>query len=167
VSHYQEYKYAFDTNRAALHIPGDCTCKPPIYRPHGGELIDPKSWDFSWWLEFTDNHYIVCHEIWSYRVGKKPTRHYLSFHYGPIARRDSNGNIDRDSNNPLIIRICRNNKEPAHLHYKNPHPAPHFEQSQVDGLVLEEADMFPFVRAVFRARAEKIELSEALGFITR
>jgi len=168
VSHYQDYKARFESNRTALVVPEDCKPGVPEYHPFL-DLIDPHSWDFSWWLRFADKHYIVCHEIWGYRSGRSPLRSYFSFHYGPIVRVDKNGNIERDPSNPLELRICKSNKscEPSHLHYKKPHPAPHYEQSRVDGLVLNEVDMFQFVKAVFRSRAEKIELDEAMGFTLR
>ncbi len=169
MSHYQDYQAAFDKKTADLEIPADCVAKPPVYRPGPGSLVDPKMWDFSWWLTFKDNCYIVCHEIWSHRAGKKPTRDYLSFHYGPIINVDDNGKIDRSSSNPLVLRICKSGKscEPPHLHYKKPHPAPHYEQSKVEGLALEDVDMFQFVEAVFRARKEGIELDAAMGFKLR
>lgn len=169
MSHYQDYQDAFNKKRAKLQIPADCVAKAPEYRPGPGSLVDPRMWDFSWWLTFADRHYIVCHEIWSYRPGKKPTRDYLSFHYGPITQVDANGKIDRSPSNALVIRICKSTKscEAPHLHYKKPHPAPHYEQSKVEGLVLEGVDMFQFVEAVFRARKEGIELDAAMGFKLR
>jgi len=162
VSHYVDYKAAFDANRAALKVPPDCTVQPPSYRV-SGDLIDPKSWDFSWWLTFADDTYIVCHEIILVR-NEKPVRHYFSFHYGPIVSRNPEGKIDRSSTNALVLRICKNGREPIHLHFKTPHPAPHYEQGKVEGLVLEKVDMFQFVKAVFRSRAEGIDLDKAMGF---
>jgi hypothetical protein len=162
VSHYTDYKAAFDKTRAALIVPADCTIQSPNYRV-SGDLVDPKSWDFSWWLTFVDNTYIVCHEIILCRNGK-PLRHYFSFHYGPIVDRDANGKIDRSHSNALVLRICKNGREPLHLHFKKPHPAPHYEQGKVVGLVLENVDMFQFVKAVFRSRAEGIDLDKAMGF---
>lgn len=95
-------------------------------------------------------------------------RHYLSFHYGPVVR-DGQGNIDRSPENPVILRICNTNRpgEPAHLHYKRPHPAPYYTQSQVEGLTLTDVDMFSFVNGVFKSRAETIEMPEAMGFVLR
>jgi hypothetical protein len=162
VSHYTDYKAAFDKARAALAVPADCTARSPSYRVPG-DLVDPKSWDFSWWLEFTDNTYVVCHEIWVVR-NAKPVRHFFSFHYGPIVRRDANGKIDRSHSNALVLRICKNGRDPLHLHFKQPHPAPHYEQGKVVGLVLEKVDMFQFVKAVFCSKAEGIDLDNAMGF---
>ena len=148
-----------------MQVSPDCNVGPAKYRALG-DFVDPRSWDFSWWLEFTDNHYIVCHEIWSCRPGKGPVRHFFSFDYGPIAGKDAKGNIDRSPRNPLVLRICKNNREPAHLHFKHPHPHPHYEQNRIQGLVLDNVDMFQFVKAV-RSRAEGIELDRAMGFALR
>ena len=169
MSHYQDYKAAFDGKRAKLQTPADCVVQPPVFRPGPGSFVSPRMWDFSWWLTFKDNYYIVCHEIWSQRAGKEPNRDYFSFHYGPIVHVDANGKIDRDPSNALVLRICKSTKscEPPHLHYKKPHPAPHYEQNRVEGLVLEDVDMFRFVEAVFRARKEGIELDAAMGFRLR
>lgn len=166
MSHYEDYKAAFDKKRAKLQVPADCAAKPPVYRPGPGSLVDPRMWDFSWWLTFADSYYIVCHEIWSFRPTKKPTRDYFSFHYGPIVNVDASGKIDRNPSNALVLRICKSARscEPPHLHYKKPHPAPHYEQGKVQGLVLEDVDMFRFVEAVFRARKDGIELDAAMGF---
>ncbi|HWY56900.1 MAG TPA: hypothetical protein VNZ03_20705 [Terriglobales bacterium] len=168
MTHYQEYKVVCDKNRAELKVPGDCTVRVPQYRAFI-DLIDPPSWDFEWWLTFSDKYYVVCHEAWSCRKGKQPKRHYFSFHYGPIVRTGKNGNPDRDASNPLVLRICNSNKsgDPPHLHYKLPHPAPYYEQGRVDGLVLEDVDMFQFVKAVFRSRAEKVDMDKAMGFTLR
>jgi hypothetical protein len=164
VSHYQDYKARFDRNRALLQIPEDCVCRAPQYRAN--DFIDPHSWDFSWFLTFADQHYISCNESWSYRTGRPLQRHYFSFHYGPIARIDANGKIDRDQNNPLIIRIDRPAGVviPPHLHYLRPHPFPDYKQAQIHGLTLLDTDMFQFVRAVFRSRLEAIEMNVAMGF---
>ena len=169
MSHFQDYETAFEKQRAKIQIPADCTAKPPQYRLPPGDLVDPRGWDFSWWLTFKDRYYVVCHEIWSYRPGKEPTRDYLSFHYGPITHVDANGKIDRNPNNPLVLRICKSTKscEPPHLHFLKPHPAPHYDQGRVEGLVLEDTNMLQFVKAVFRARAEKIGMPEAMGFTLR
>jgi hypothetical protein len=164
VSHFQDYKARFDLNRASLQVPADCTCRAPQYRAN--DFIDPHSWDFSWFLTFTDQHYIACCESLSYRIGTPPQRHYFSFHYGPIVHMDSSGKIDRDQNNPLIIRIDKPAGAvlPAHLHYLKPHPSPDYKQAQIQGLTLLDADMFQFVRGVFRSRLEAIDVHVAMGF---
>ena len=165
MSEFQDYKARFDRNRALLQVPKDCTCRTPQYRI-SSDFIDPQSWDFSWFLTFTDKHYICCNESLSHRKGRPLQRHYFSFHYGPIVKIDSNGKIDRDQNNPLIIRIDRPGGVlmPAHLHYRKPHPFPDYKQAQIRGLTLLDADMFQFVKAVFRARSEAIEIHVAMGF---
>lgn len=166
MSHYQSYKAQFEKRRSQLRAPADCSVGVPSYRALG-DFVDPKSWDFSWWLEFSDGHYVVCHEIWSYRPGRSPTRQFFSFHYGPIVKRSANGEIDRNSQNPVVLRICKNSREPIHLHFKLPHPNPHYEQNQIGGLTLEDVDMFQFIGAVFRSRSEGIEMDQALGFTVR
>ena len=78
---------------------------------------------------------------------------------------DSNGKIDRNQNNPLIIRICKpSGVLPPHLHYRNPHPFPDYKQSQLNGLTLVDVDMFQFVNGIFRARSEHVEPHIAMGF---
>jgi len=53
---------------------------------------------------------------------------------------------------------------PAHMHYRKPHPFPDYKQNQIIGLTLEDIDMFHFVGAIFRARLERIEIHDAMGF---
>ena len=79
---------------------------------------------------------------------------------------DQYGKIDRDPNNPLIIRIDRPAGVliPPHVHYRQPHPFPDYKQAQIHGLTLLDVDMFQFVRAVFRSRLEAIEVHVAMGF---
>lgn len=158
MSEYHDYKARFDANRALLDIPEDCTARIPHY--NATDLVDPKSWDFRWFLTFRDNNYICCRES---LTGRPPRRHYFSFHYGPIARIDGGGNIVRDQNNPLMIRICKS-RSGVHLHYRKPHPFPDYKQNQIDGLVLEDVDMFQFVRAIFHSRANSEEPHVSLGF---
>jgi hypothetical protein len=159
VSDYQDYKARFEESRALLKVPEDCTARIPRY--NAIDLVDPKSWDFCWFLVFGNNDYICCRESWA---GRPPKRHYLSFHYGPIVRVDNGGNIERDQNNPLMIRICKSKDGIPHLHYRHPHPFPDYKQSQIDGLVLEDVDMFQFVQAVFRSRSNNEELHVTMGF---
>jgi len=160
VSEYQDYKAYFDQNRALLEVPEDCTVCTPQY--NATDLVNPKSWDFRWFLRFRDNHYICCAESLSRR--QSPRRHYFSFHYGPIVQIDASGKIVRDQNNPLIIRACKSRSAICHLHYRHPHPFPDYKQDQIDGLVLENVDIFRFVRAVFRSRADNVEMHVAMGF---
>lgn len=158
MSEYQDYKTRFDENRALLQVPEDCVARYPHY--NAIDLVNPKSWDFSWFLTFRDNHYICCRES---LAGRPPRRHYFSFHYGPIVRIDAGGTIERDQGNPLIIRICKS-RGGCHVHYRQPHPFPDYKQHQIEGLVLENVDVFQFVRAVFRSRANNEDLHVTMGF---
>jgi hypothetical protein len=162
VSEYQHYKARFDQNRALLQVPADCAVDTPQYRAI--DPISPTSWDFSWWLTFADGHYIRCREHWLCR--KSPARrHLFTFHYGPIVRRDSDGKIDRHHTDPVLIRFDKKAAEAPHLHYLAPEP--HYGQDQVNGLALDNVDMFQFINAVFRVRQGITEFPNALGFTLR
>ena len=159
MSEYQTYKARFAESRAALQVPSDCTAHTPQFRAI--DLIAPTTWDFQWLLTFTNRHYIRCREFWSCRKNP-PQRHIFTFHYGPIISEDANGNIDRHHNDPVLIRFDKKGGEPPHLHYRNPEP--HYDQSRVEGLVLDDVDMFQFVDAVFRVRSGTTDFHDVMGF---
>jgi hypothetical protein len=159
VSEYQDYKARFDKNRAALQIPPDCTAHAPQYSTF--DPIAPTTWDLRWLLTFTDKHYIRCREFWSCRTNPS-LRHIFTFHYGPIVNQDATGKIDRHHTDPVLIRFDKKGGGPPHLHYRKPEP--HYDQSRVQGLALDDVDMFQFVNAVFSVRAGKTDFHDVLGF---
>lgn len=159
MSEYQDYKARFAENRAALQVPTDCTAHAPQFR--ATDPIAPPTWDLSWLLTFTDKHYIRCRELWMCK--KPPTRrHLFTFHYGPIVSVDRDGNVERHHADPVLIRFDKKAGELPHLHYRN--PLPHYDQSRVEGLVLDDVDMFQFVNAVFCVRLGKTDFHDVMGF---
>jgi hypothetical protein len=159
VSEYQNYKARFDKNRALLQVPSDCTVHTPQFR--ATDLVAPTTWDLRWLLTFTDKNYARCREFWSCRTDP-PQRHIFTFHYGPIISEDANGNIDWHHTDPVSIRFDKKSGGSPHLHYRNPEP--HYDQNRVEGLVLDDIDMFQFVDAVFGVRLGKTDFHDVLGF---
>jgi hypothetical protein len=105
-----------------------------------------------------------CREFWSCR-NDPPQRHVFTFHYGPIVSQDVNGKIDRHHADAVLIRFDKKGGGPPHLHYRNPEP--HYDQSRVQGLVLNDVDMFQFIHAALRVRLEKAEFHDVMGFTIR
>jgi hypothetical protein len=73
----------------------------------------------------------------------------------------ADGLMGYKSTDPVDIRID-NGCSATHLHYRSPNP--HHPQSSVKGLVLDDLDMFTFVKGVFQHRKTQKPLDEVLGF---
>jgi hypothetical protein len=122
-----------------------------------------------WAVFFPDGMHAKLQERW-YPVGRrlagrvlKGYREHFSFHYGPTnAHRDSEGFPVRDKvGHPAIIRIDRDKYGP-HIHFHD--EADHIPQSRVAGMIIDDADMFDFVRAVLEFRRSGRGFDDIMGF---
>jgi hypothetical protein len=167
---YIEFKGWVDSEESKLIVPADWkVLAPPA-------CINPSylEWVFRWSFHLTsDNKYI---RIWE-RYDKIPKmvamtrRIAFAFHYGPLVRFEGGGGpaIDAlgtpryEAADPVDIRIdtCSKGME-AHLHYQKQNP--HYSQTQVSGLDLSTLDIFTFLRAIIKHRANGIPLDRVLGF---
>jgi len=156
---YLSFRRRFDQSYGKLKLPLGCVeQKPPT--ASNKHLY---SWTFDWVLVFTDdNKYLRVRESHEKVAGLDLSRRMgFVFHYGPIVQRDTDGNIIRQSNDPVDIRID-NSRGHVHMHYQAPDP--HYAQESIKGLTLESLDMLAFVRAVFQHRKSGKPISEILGF---
>jgi hypothetical protein len=155
---YDEYKARFYATVPLLHVPPDCKVGDPDFISSA-----PNVWHFRWVLEFnSDLHYIFCREAWSIRRGFPARRYMFSHHYGPGPTRSANGEIIFDHRNSVVLRCDKTNRSPAHIHFLSPDP--HYEQALVQGLVIEDIDLFTFVSAVLQHRETGVAINQLLGF---
>lgn len=156
---YLHFKRRFDQFYAKLKLPPGCAeQKPPT-----ASNVHLFSWTFDWVLVFNDdNKYLRVRESHEKVAGLSLSRRMgFVLHYGPIAQRDADGNIIRQSSDPVDIRIDKSHGHP-HMHYQAPDP--HHAQENVKGLNLESLDMSRFVRAVLEHSKSGKPMSEILGF---
>lgn len=156
---YLWFKAHFDQEHAKLKLPADCK-----------EALGPTAlattslvWTFRWVLEFTDGSYIQIKEHYTKKAGMIGHSHRsaFSYHYGPVVGRTSDGLPSADSKNPVHIRIDTSNS-PVHMHLGSPNP--HYEQNQIQGLDMQNLDIFTFVKAVFKQRRSGASFEETLRF---
>jgi len=158
---YFEFKRWFEKHRAALKFPKDCS----ELEPATFSVSTLYSWTFEWYLTFFDDKYI---RIWEHHNKRKllytSRRLQFALHYGPRVAPVSEGIPPYQHNDPVDIRID-NSQRVAHLHYGV--PGPHYFQERVEGIILEEFDMFVFVKAVFKHRKSGKPIDKILGFRIR
>lgn len=157
---YTLYKSQFEAKRAALEVPPDCVVGEPQFF-----ISTPNTWHMVWFLTFNDDHYIRCRELWSHRTGYPARRHQFTLHYGPIVAWKTSGEVQPHHTDPVIIRIDLGPNGPTHLHYGDPEP--HYYQDELEGIDLVDVDMFAFIEAIFKSRAEGTEVRNILGFRIR
>lgn|SRR5208337_3491294 len=156
---YLNFRRKFDQSYGKLKLPPCCVeLKPPT-----ASNVHLYSWAFDWVLVFADdNKYLRVRESHEKVAGLDLSRRMgFVFHYGPIAQRDTDGSIIRQSNDPVDIRID-NSRGRVHMHYRAPDP--HYGQENIKGLTLGSLGMLAFVRAVFQHRKSGKPISEILGF---
>jgi hypothetical protein len=114
-------------------------------------------------MRFSDNKYIRIaerYEKWGGLVGLSRKNSY-AYHYGDIVKSGDAGLPAYGPGDPVDIRID-NSCSPIHLHYLAPNP--HYPNSAVRGLDLEDMDMFAFVKGIFRHRSSKKPINEIFKF---
>jgi hypothetical protein len=156
---YSKFRAWADKNYDNLKIPEDCVqLRPLVITP-----VSPRVWSLEWWLQFGSDKYVRVAE----RYGRFPgladlcRRDYFAYHYGQMVNVTDEGLAGFKSSDPVDIRID-NGCAPAHLHFGSPQP--HHSQSAVKGLVLNELDMFTFVKGIFHHRKTQKPLDEVFGF---
>jgi hypothetical protein len=159
---YTTFRTFVDKQYSALTLPADCKETHPL------DIIRTTmdSWHLRWYLEFVDNKYIRIaerYENFAKLVGAS-RRVYVAFHYGEIVNRGSDGLPGHKPANPVDIRID-DSCSPIHLHYKAPNP--HHPNDSVEGIDLDDMDMFTFVDGIFKHRSKKKSLDAIFGFKIR
>jgi hypothetical protein len=159
---YTTFRTFVDKEYGTLTLPSDCKEIHPldITRP----TLD--SWHLRWYLEFANNKYIRVaerYEKFSKMIGVS-RRVYVAYHYGEIVMRGSDNLPGYLPADPVDIRID-DSCGPIHLHYSAPNP--HHSQVSVQGLDLDDMDMFTFVNNIFKHRLTKKPLDTIFKFKIR
>jgi hypothetical protein len=158
---YFTYRKWFDGQYNVLTFPNECS------EPEGPTFAysNQYTWSMEWFLTFNaaPESYVRVWEHFAKRSGLSLSRCIsFAYHFGPILRKDKKGIPERESSDPVFVRID-NHGGPAHLHPEG-HPDRHVMQSAVDGLVLQDIDLFAFVKAVLRQRQTRRSIADELGY---
>ncbi len=156
---YFAYKRWFEAGHDAVTLPVDCI-EPadPVLR-----YSNQYTWETEWFLIFTNpQSHIRIKENFARRTGLYLSRRInFAYHYGPTVRTGLSGMPDGIPSDPVFVRID-NAGRPAHLHHEG-NPSDHIPQSRVAGLVLDDVDLFEFVKAAFRHRTSG-KIAQELGY---
>lgn len=123
------------------------------------------TWSVEWHLIFTDDPsaYIRIREGFAKRSRLSLSRRLLfAYHFGPIIKSDADGSPVPQPADPVFVRID-NVGRPPHLHPQG-NPTDHVPQEKIKGLVLEDLDLFDFVKAAFRSRQNGTDVARELGY---
>jgi hypothetical protein len=158
---YSAYKAWFDGEHSKLVLPDDCreVLPPATRRTTEISLV----WTLEWILEFADGKYLRVQEHFNKIRGLigLSRRQAFAYHYGPFSLRGSGGIPERNSNDPVDLRIDTSDG-PAHMHFGA--PLPHIGQDKVEGLDMESLDMFVFIHGVLAHRKSGKPLDKVLRF---
>jgi len=160
---YFAYKRWFEAGHDALALPVDCVEPDPILT-----YTNQYTWDLLWFLVFTSPQSHVCiKENFAKIHGLSRSRRIaFAYHYGPTVRSDLAGIPDGEPADPVFVRIDNAGGRPPHLHREG-HPTDHIPQEHISGLVVEEVDLFDFVKAALRHRKSGKSIARELGFRVR
>ncbi|MFZ0309350.1 MAG: hypothetical protein WAL89_14350 [Candidatus Sulfotelmatobacter sp.] len=157
---YFAYVRWFERHHGALLLPVDCI-EPvdPIFT-----YTNQYTWEMEWVLIFTDpKAYVRIMELHAKVAGLYFSRRIrFSYHYGPLPKVDAQGLPEWEPADPVFVRID-NSCRPPHLHPEND-PTEHIPQARIAELVLDQLDLFDFVRATFRQRQSRKSIAEELGY---
>jgi hypothetical protein len=157
---YFAYKRWFEAGHGALVRPVDCAERDGPVLTYSNQY----TWEVEWLLIFANPHsYVRIRELFAKRAGLQLSRRVqFAYHYGPIVKTDSQGVPERDPADPVFVRID-NSSRPTHLHQQSD-PTDHIPQSRIAGLVLEDVDLFDFVKSAFRHRQSGKPIAKELGY---
>jgi hypothetical protein len=164
---FTDYAAWLQKEYAAFQSDPTCVEIGPLLRP----TVAPNSppWNMDWAIKFPDHHYAYVYERWYASGPALPGRsrfgyrEHFSFHYGPTnSILKANGIPERDKVVcPAIIRVdC--DKHGPHLHFHG--EADHIDQAKIEGMVIQDADPFTFMRAVLEHRAKGTDFDSILNF---
>jgi hypothetical protein len=157
---YFAYERWFEKRHDALTLPVDCI-----------EPVDPilkytsqYTWEMEWILIFTDpRSYVRIRELFAKRAGLSFSRRLkFSYHYGPLIRTAADGLPEWESSDPVFVRIDNSNR-PPHLH-QEADVTDHIPQSRIARLILDQIDLFDFVKAAIRHRKSGRSIAVELGY---
>jgi hypothetical protein len=156
---YFAYKRWFETGHEALTLPADCVEPDPVLT-----YSNQYTWDLVWFLIFADPqaHVRIKENFAKIHGLSKSRRIAFAYHYGPTVRSDSRGMPEGEPSDPVFVRID-NSGQPPHLHHEG-NPTDHIPQEHISGLVLDEVDLFTFVKAAFRHRKSGRPIAKELGY---
>ena len=140
--------------------------------PRGAELLVPLTtmstpfgWTVEFFISFSDAHHIMIFENYSKLAGLYASRKLgWAYHYGPVTpgQLGSDGSLTKGScTDPLVIRIDTA-RIGLHLHFNSQNP--HYKQSEVAGLDLEDIDCWKFIKGVLKHRQSGKSVDEVFGF---
>lgn len=158
---YFAYKRWFDAGHNALVLPPDCS-------DLGGPTLSYSNfytWTLEWYLVFSDapKSYIRIHEHYEKRRGLDSARRKRwAFNFGPVVK-ELSGKPSWTSSDPVFVRIDNANNLPPHLHPPDD-PSKHIQQNNIGGLLLDQLDMFTFIKAALRCRSHGKTMERELGY---
>ncbi len=159
---YSKFRALVDARYKAVTLPADCKEILPLEI----NVATSVSWHLRWYLEFSDNKYIRVaerYEKFAQMIGLS-RRVNVALHYGEIVNRAGDGLPGYLASDPVDIRID-DSCGAIHLHYLAQNP--HHPNASVEGLDLDDMDMFTFVNGIFKHRLTKKPLDAIFRFKIR
>jgi hypothetical protein len=160
---YFAYKRWFEAGYKAIAIPVGCTAQDPVLT-----FANLYTWSAQWILLFTDAASHVCVKEHFAKVAGLQSSRRISFayHYGPTVRKNDDGDPHGEPADPVFIRIDNAGGRPVHLHPEG-HPEEHIPQEKIGGLVLDNVDLFDFVKAAIRHHDGGKTITKEFGYKIR
>lgn len=156
---YFAYKRWFEAGQASLSLPAECVSPDPVLK-----YSNQYTWTLEWFLTFPDTHTHV--RVWEtfakIQALQASRRISFAYHYGPTIRIDAAGMPDGEPSDPVFVRIDDIGGT-VHLHPEG-RPADHVPQDKISGLVLDQVDLFEFVKAVLRHRGSGKSIEKELRY---
>lgn len=157
---YFAYKRWFETGHDAIPLPADCTePEDPTFT-----YSNQYTWGLEWHLVFRNpDSYVRIGENFAKRSRLSVSRRiHFAYHYGPLVNVGDDGMPTRAPADPVFIRID-NVSRPPHLHPEND-PTAHIPQEKIGTLILDEVDLFDFVKAALRHRQSGRPIEREFGY---
>jgi hypothetical protein len=164
--HYTDYGRRLLVEHATFAIEPAWVEIGPLHNP----TILPSSppWNMDWAILFPDGKYAYAKERWYPASISRPRganwghRQHFSFHYGTAnPARDSRGiPLPDNIHFPAVIRIDKDQWGP-HLHFGGEN---HIPQTRIQGMTIEDADPFDFMRAVLEHRTTGANFDAVMNF---
>jgi hypothetical protein len=152
-----EFESLFKAKLSKLRLPADAEMQEPEVRA----TAPPLAWQIEFFVTFSDGTYIRIWEMYDKFAGLYASRKtQWAYHYGSPQRKNANGEMTWEPDDPVVIRIdtCSG----LHLHYKARDP--HYPQSAIKGAKLADVDCWQFIKNIVKYRQAKQEVLTVFGF---
>jgi hypothetical protein len=152
------YQKLFEAKLSGLKLPDDCVAHEPAWEV----TMAPYFWTVEAFFQFVNRKHVRLWESHAKFAGLQESRKIQwAYHYGPTQSSDEAAELEQGApDDPVDIRIdtCSG----LHLHYGTREP--HYDQSRIVGLKLDEIQAWDFVRAVLKHRKSGEKLAAILRF---